>query len=70
MNQSRHDQVLIHCMLNYRASLFTFLYRAVHQRVPPEQAYEAVAAVWEPQDQWLEFGRMVLSRHGIDYRLQ
>lgn len=70
LNQSSHDQVLVHCMLNYRASLFTFLYRTVHQGVSPEEAYEAVSAVWEPEDQWLEFGQMVLARHGIDYPLQ
>lgn len=69
LNQSRHEQVLVHCMVNYRASLFTFLYRSVYQGVAPEDAYEAVAAVWEPGDQWLDFGHMVLDRHGIDYRL-
>ncbi len=69
LNQSSHDQVLVHCMLNYRASLFTFLYRTVHQGVAPEEAYEAVSVVWEPEDQWIEFGQMVLARHGIDYRL-
>ena len=69
LNQSRHEQVLVHCMVNYRASLFTFLYRTVHQGVAPEDAYEAVAAVWEPENQWFEFGHMVLDRHGIDYRL-
>ena len=70
LNQSRHEQVLVHCMVNYRASLFTFLYRAIHEGVAPDSAYEAIAAVWEPRDQWVEFGQMVLNRHGIDYRLQ
>ena len=69
LNRSRHEQVLIHCMVNYRASLFTFLYRTVHQGVEPEEAYEAVAALWKPEDQWLDFGHMVLDRHGFDYRL-
>lgn len=69
LNQSRHEQVLVHCMVNYRASLFTFLYRTVHRGVAPEEAYETVAAVWEPEDQWLDFGHMVLDRHGIGYRL-
>ena len=69
LNQSTHERVLVHCMLNYRASLFTFLYRTVHQGVAPEEAYEAVAAVWEPEDQWLDFGHRVLERHGIDFRL-
>ena len=69
LNQSTHEQILVHCMLNYRASMFTFLYRTVHQGVAPEDAYESVAAVWEPGDQWVEFGQMVLSRHGIGYQL-
>ena len=70
LEQSRHAQVLIHCMVNYRASLFTFLYRTIYEGVAPESAYEAIAPVWEPRDQWVDFGQMVLNRHGIDYRLQ
>lgn len=70
LNQSRHEQVLVHCMVNYRASLFTFLYRTIHQGVAPEDASHAMASVWEPRDQWVEFGQMVLNRHGIEYSLQ
>ena len=71
LNQSSHDRVLVHCMLNYRASLFTFplpdrSLRAWRRRRPTRQC----PAVWEPEDQWLEFGQMVLARHGIDYPLQ
>ena len=69
LNQSGDRQVLVHCMLNYRASLFTFLYRVVHEQVPAEEAFEAVAQVWEPADQWVTFGQMVLDRHGIDFEL-
>ena len=61
--------MLVHCMLNYRASLFTFLYRVVHERVPAVVAFEAVAQVWEPQDQWVAFGQMVLDRNGINFEL-
>ena len=67
LNQSGDRQVLVHCMVNARASMFTFLYRAVHEQVPPEEAFEAVTAVWEPAEQWVEFGRMVLDRHGVDF---
>ncbi len=69
LNQSADRQVLVHCMLNYRASMFTFLYRVVHENARPAQAYEAVASVWEPQEQWVTFGRMVLDRHAIDFEL-
>jgi len=69
LNQSGERQVLVHCMLNYRASMFTFLYRVVHERVPAQEAYEAVSQVWEPEEQWTTFGRMVLDRHGIEFAL-
>lgn len=69
LNQSGDRRVLVHCRLNYRASLFTFLYRVVHEQVPAEEAFEAVARVWEPQDQWVAFGQMVLDRHSIDFEL-
>lgn len=70
LNQSGNRRVLVHCMLNYRASLFTFLYRVVHEQVPAEEAFEAVAEVWEPEDQWVTFGQMVLDRHGIAFELR
>lgn len=69
LNQSGNRQVLVHCMLNYRASMFTFLYRVVHEQVPAAEAYEAVSQVWEPEDQWLTFGQMVLDRHDVDFEL-
>jgi len=69
LNQAGDRQVLIHCMVNYRASLFTFLYRVVHEQVPAAEAYEAVKQVWEPEDQWLRFADMVLERHEIDFDL-
>ncbi|MCY3731555.1 MAG: hypothetical protein OXF98_09455, partial [Rhodospirillaceae bacterium] len=69
LNESGNRQVLVHCRLNYRASMFTFLYRVVHERVPAPTAFEAVAQVWEPADHWVTFGQMVLDRHGIDFAL-
>ena len=69
LNESGDRQVLVHCRLNYRASMFTFLYRVVHERVPAPTAFEAVAQVWEPADHWVTFGQMVLDRHGIDFAL-
>jgi protein tyrosine phosphatase (PTP) superfamily phosphohydrolase (DUF442 family) len=69
LNQSGDRRVLVHCMLNYRASLFTFLYRVVHEQVPAVVAFEAVAQVWEPQDQWVAFSQMVLDRNGINFEL-
>ena len=67
LNQSGERRVLVHCQMNMRASLFTFLYRVVHERVDPQEAYRSVAKVWEPKDQWLVFAQTVLSRHNIKF---
>lgn len=63
------DKVLVHCQVNMRASLFTFLYRVVHEKTDPELAHEKLSAVWVPHDQWQEFAQMVLDKHQIDYTL-
>ncbi len=66
LNQSGDRQVLIHCLVNKRASMFTFLYQVVHEHVPVDEAFEFVKQVWVPEDQWVTFGKRVLDRHHID----
>ena len=67
LKQSTSKRVLVHCQVNKRASLFTFLYRAVHEGIEPDEAYENVAAVWVADPHWLEFARTVLGKHKINY---
>jgi protein tyrosine phosphatase (PTP) superfamily phosphohydrolase (DUF442 family) len=69
MNGARDRKVLVHCQLNMRASAFTFLYRVIHEGVPPEEALEALRAVWIPRDQWATFTADVLQRHDVDFKL-
>jgi uncharacterized protein (TIGR01244 family) len=69
MNGARDRKVLVHCQLNMRASAFTFLYRVIHEGVPPEQAMQALRAVWIPRDQWAKFTADVLARHDVDFTL-
>jgi protein tyrosine phosphatase (PTP) superfamily phosphohydrolase (DUF442 family) len=69
LNQSGHRQVLIHCALNFRASMFTFLYRVVHEQIIAEDAFKAVAEVWDPEEHWVEFGQMVLDRYEVDFTI-
>jgi protein tyrosine phosphatase (PTP) superfamily phosphohydrolase (DUF442 family) len=69
MNGARNRKVLVHCQLNMRASAFTFLYRVIHEDAPPEEAMQALRAVWIPRDQWAEFTADVLARNNIDFKL-
>lgn len=61
------EHVLVHCQSNLRASMFTFLHRVTHDGVAPAEAYEAVSAVWTPNETWAELGRAVLAEHGVDF---
>jgi protein tyrosine phosphatase (PTP) superfamily phosphohydrolase (DUF442 family) len=69
MSGAQERKVLVHCQMNMRASVFTFLYRVVHERVAPEEAFAAVKAVWVPRDQWAAFTKMVLDKNNIAFQL-
>lgn len=60
-------RTLVHCQINKRASLFTFLYRVVREGASADAAYTNVTAIWAPDEQWTKFARDVLKRHGIDF---
>jgi protein tyrosine phosphatase (PTP) superfamily phosphohydrolase (DUF442 family) len=67
LRQTGSMHVLVHCQVNKRASVFTFLYRVVYDGAAPDRAWENVNAVWVPDEHWRDFARMVLKRHKIDY---
>ncbi len=67
LDQAGERHVLVHCQVNRRASLFTFLYRVAHENADVDQAYENVTAIWSPEPHWLEFINTVMARHKIDF---
>ena len=67
MKLSQNKRILVHCQVNKRASLFSFLYRVIDKDVDPDEAYEKVTEVWSPDPHWLEFAKNVLARHKIEY---
>lgn len=60
-------KTLVHCALNRRASVFTFLYRVLHEAVPPATAYADVTRVWTPSEQWRSFAQDMLTQHAIAF---
>src|SRR5215471_7800482 len=48
-------RVFVHCAANMRVSAFMFLYRVLHQQVPPSVAEQELHAVWEPDEVWGRF---------------
>jgi uncharacterized protein (TIGR01244 family) len=69
MRGAGERRVLVHCQMNMRASAFTFLYRVIHQHVPPQDAATALRAVWVPREQWATFVADMLRKNGIDYEM-
>ncbi len=67
LDQAGERHILVHCQVNRRASLFTFLYRVAHENADVDQAYENVTSIWSPEPHWLEFVSKVMSRHQIDF---
>lgn len=49
------EKVYVHCMLNWRASAFVYLYRVTQLGISEEQAGKDLAAIWTPHDGWDEF---------------
>ena len=63
------EKVLVHCQLNYRASSFVFLFRAIHDRLEPFEAAEPMLRVWRPNETWQQFLNDQLREQGIEFRV-
>lgn len=63
----KDKRVHVHCQVNMRGSVFTFLYRVIHDKVSPDQAYEIVRRIWVPDKVWRAFLVDTLKRHGIAF---
>ena len=50
MQAHRDRKVFVHCFANMRASVFVYLYRALVEGVPEEEARATLHEVWDPAD--------------------
>ncbi|MCF6300739.1 MAG: histidine phosphatase family protein [Proteobacteria bacterium] len=69
LNGPGAEKVLVHCQINMRGSLFTFLYRVIHEKIDPEIALEKLEMVWAPSGHWQKFAQDTLNKHNIDFTL-
>jgi protein tyrosine phosphatase (PTP) superfamily phosphohydrolase (DUF442 family) len=60
-------RTLVHCQVNWQASVFVFLYRVIDRQEDPRLAYEAVASVWSPPGPWMALLVAELRAHAIDF---
>jgi len=64
LDAHRAGKALVHCAMNWRASMFCALYRVIREDLPYEDAREAVLDIWEPDDTWTSLSRDILAAHG------
>lgn len=67
LEQSKPRRVLVHCQINQRASVFTFLYRVLYEQIPPAEAWTHVTAIWVPNAHWSGFARDMLAQRDITF---
>ena len=60
-------RTLVHCEVNFRASVFGFLYQVLYQGADVDEAMSLMQSIWVPNDTWEAFIVRVMSDNGIDY---
>ena len=61
------DKTLVHCEVNFRASVFGFLYQVIYLGTPAEEAWSLLTSIWMPNETWETFIVSVLTDKGIEY---
>jgi len=56
---------LLHCQVNARATVFSFLYRVIYGGVPMAAAKLDMNTVWKPNKEWRDFIFTVLTENGL-----
>lgn len=60
-------RTLVHCEVNFRASVFGFLYQVMYEGADVDEAMSLMQSIWVPNDTWEAFIVRVMSDEGIDY---
>ena len=61
-------RTLVHCEVNFRASVFGFLYQVVYEGVDVDEAMSLMQSIWIPNDTWEAFIDRVMRDRGFGYQ--
>ena len=61
-------RTLVHCEVNFRASVFGFLYQVLFTGADVDEALSLMQSIWVPNDTWEAFIVRVMSERGINYQ--
>jgi protein tyrosine phosphatase (PTP) superfamily phosphohydrolase (DUF442 family) len=62
MKENRERKVLVHCVANYRATAFLYLYRCQVEGMDEALASRDMEKIWKPDGVWERFIEMNLTR--------
>ena len=63
------SRTLVHCEVNFRASVFGFLYQVLHEGTDVDETMSLMQSIWVPNDTWEAFIARVMSDRGFDFQL-
>jgi len=63
------EKTLVHCEVNFRASVFGFLYQVIYLGTRPEEAKSLLTSIWIPNETWETFITSVLAEKGFEHPL-
>ncbi len=58
-------KTLVHCQVNFRATVFVFLYRVVIEGVSIIEAKKDLDSAWIPNEDWFKFIHSVLKSYKL-----
>ena len=61
-------RTLVHCEVNFRASVFGFLYQVLYGGADVDTAMSLMHSIWVPNVTWEAFIARVLTDNGVDYQ--
>ena len=61
-------RTLVHCEVNFRASVFGFLYQVLYEGADVDEAISLMQSIWIPNDTWEAFIDLVMRDRGFDYQ--
>lgn len=64
------NKIWVHCALNYRVSVFMFLYRVIKLGFSQMDAWYDVLDIWQPDEVWCSFIRECLASFGLKYEIE
>jgi protein tyrosine phosphatase (PTP) superfamily phosphohydrolase (DUF442 family) len=68
MQTQGSSKTLVHCEVNFRASVFGFLYQVLFEGADVDETISMMQSIWVPNDTWEAFIARVMSDNGVDYQ--